>query len=325
MSRCGVFAYRCRCLGAAKAQGYFQLLTQRRVAVIHLCDLKAGFHDVELSATAAAYAGCSLATLTPSMRGYVLEAIARGFLRKLEPRSSILNPIPGDKCNGDKRAEKQAEYDWLQDGMRVQCKSAQLYWDSSNRRWQVRFRHIKPSLFDELVPVLYIPGRLYFLRQDSQSGLSFAGRAIARGHAKTITAPTGLKDISDAASHIKLKIQELLNCRLLGMEDICDQLVGQAFDLHQRLKVTIELEAFRKHPLVQGRYNSPSTRGIAIQNMVQEVDSLLYPGATHVESTTYNSPFDWRRSGLRVECKHSRIAWTRNSWRSKILAFDRCM
>ena len=108
------------------------------------------------------------------------------------------------------------------------------------------------------------------------------------------------------------------------MQDIGNQLVCQAFAHNRRLKVEIELQAFRDHPLGVDGYNSPSTRGIAIENMVREVDSLLHPGATHVENMTYNSPCDWHRSELRIECKHSRTAWARNSWRSNILAFDRC-
>ena len=262
-----------------------------------------------MGATAAAYAGCKLAALTPSMRGFMLETVARGFLQQLEPNSIILNPIPGERCDGFRRGLKQAEYDWLHDGRRVQCKSSQLCWNVRQRRWQARFRDIKPGLCDELVLVLYVPGRLHFLRQEFQSG------SFSVGPSKTLSAPAGLEDISDATSHVKLKILEGLTCRFLGMLDICDQLVGQALDVHtQRLKVTIEMEAFRSHPLGEGWHNSLSTRGIMIQRMVQEVDSLLHPGATQVEGTTYHSPFDWCRSGLRVECKHGRIAWGQNRW-----------
>ena len=120
----------CRSLQLAwrnKAQGYSQLLTQRCVAVIRLCDLKTRFQDAELGVTAAAYAGCRLAALTPAMRGNMLETVARGFSQQLEPNSTILNPSPGERCDGRRRGISQAEYDWLHDGRRVQCKSAQLY------------------------------------------------------------------------------------------------------------------------------------------------------------------------------------------------------
>ena len=159
--------------------------------------------------------------------------------------------------------------------------------------------------------VLYCPSHLHFFRLDFSAAAGEANKSTARGHSKTFYAPAGVENIVDAAVHIKLKILQVFS--FLGMLDVCHELVGQALNVHsQRLKVEFEIEAFRNHPLGECRYNSPSTRGIMIQNMVQEVDSLLHPGATPVEHTSYNSPIDWRRSGLRVECKHGRIVCGRN-------------
>ena len=38
---------------------------------------------------------------------------------------------------------QQAEYDWLRDGSRIECKSSQLQWNRDTKRWAVVFQAIK--------------------------------------------------------------------------------------------------------------------------------------------------------------------------------------
>ena len=299
----------CKWLGAAKGCNHFELLALRRIAIIRMCDLKSRFHEAELGTTAAAYAGCKLAALTPSKRGLVLETVAKAFLKKLEPNSIIIDPVPSEtKCNGTRRGVKQAEYDWLHDGRRIQCKSSQVYWDASRRRWQACFRRIRPGWFDELLLVLYVPGQLHFFCHDFQAGLSPA-ESSARMHALSVCGPRGCEDLNNAQPHLTSRLHESLSCKFVGMLGTRDELLEQSLRSDTRsLKFDLEFEAFHQHPL--GSHISPSSRGRAIQNLVQEVDSLLHRGAACVKGTTY----DWCRSGVRVECKHSRMAWKKNTW-----------
>ena len=304
---CGRYA------GVAKASVRHNLQAWRHVAVIRMCNLKSGFQHAKLGETAAAYAGCKLATLTPAMRGCVLEAAARGFLMKLEPNSIMLDPVPGEKCDGTRRAVNQAEYDWLHDGRRVQCKSAQLSWRATSNSWLACFRHIKPELLDELLLVLYVPGQLLFFRHDCKTGLSSNGRTTAAtGSFMYVYAPKQMQSISSAQACIISKLRSSPSCTFLGGLDTCSELVCQLLQTSASSeKMRLEQEAFHCHPLQLE--HPPSVRGILVQNIVQEVDSILHP-YTSVKGERKDSPYDWCRDDLRVECKHSRMAWNRRRW-----------
>ena len=295
--------------GAGVQSGVFAC---RHVAVISMCDLASGFNHAELGVTAAAYAGCKLSSLVPAKRGLVLETVARGFLQKLEPNSTLVGPVLGDKCDGRRRGAKQAEYDWLRDGRRVQCKSAQLHWLESQSKWHARFRGIKPASFDELLLILYSPGQLHFFRQDTQGSSSPAsGRSGARGRDMAFSVPRGWDDPKTAKKHLVSMLKQSRACTFLGKLEASDELITSALHTHtDGLKFDLERDSFYDHPLA---FYTPTYRALAIQQIVQEVDSLLHHGVACSKSTRY----DWRRGELRVECKHSRIAWSRNRWTCK--------
>ena len=57
----------------------------------------------------------------------------------------------------------------------MEVKSGQLCWNKSAKHWFVKFRDIKPGLYDELCLVLYTPEALYIFKHNS-SGLTTNGK-----------------------------------------------------------------------------------------------------------------------------------------------------
>ena len=78
-----------------------------------------------------------------------------------------------------------APYDWQRDGRRVACKSAQLKWATSSRRWMLQFKDVKlggegtEAAFDELLLAAYTPRGIYFYRHDGRLGVTTSGKATA--------------------------------------------------------------------------------------------------------------------------------------------------
>ena len=78
-----------------------------------------------------------------------------------------------------------APYDWQRDGRRVACKSSQLAWDTSNRRWQLQFNSVKlggegtEAAFDELLLAAYTPRGIYLYRHDGRLGVGTHGKSTA--------------------------------------------------------------------------------------------------------------------------------------------------
>ena len=131
--------------------------------------------------TEEAYEGVPLAELAAVPRANVLTSVVREIDTSLHPDARIEDAVPGTCTNGSKRGQNMAPYDWQRDGVRVACKSAQLTWKASDRRWMVGFRNIKPSgaegEFDELLLALYTPRGVYVYRHDLRLGLSTNGKA----------------------------------------------------------------------------------------------------------------------------------------------------
>jgi len=98
------------------------------------------------------------------------------------PDSIVKDPSLGVCIDGRRRAQHQAESDWISDGMRVQCKSAQLC-ATPDGRWRFHFRNVKLHLSNELVLVGYAPECLLVMLHDFQHGVASAGsQAVPLGH-----------------------------------------------------------------------------------------------------------------------------------------------
>ena len=265
-----------------------------------------------ISITAAAFEGCPLIQITPQRRGIVLETVARRSFAKIHPGYLVEDPIPGERCDGKMRALHCAEYDWLFDGRRVQCKSAQMCWRASHSLWRIHFCGIHLRSFDDLVLVVYSPSGLHLFTHDGMSRLSNRGVFTAHaGLALSVDSAKGLLDWREAEGVILKKLQQ--SGQYVTWLKTSNELVGEVLQRHtEQIALKLQRDAFAQHPL---NHMTPTARGLVFQRVVQEVDLLSHPGCLFTGSTAHSSPCDWHRDGLRVECKSSRLTWSRGSWR----------
>lgn len=164
-----------------------------------------------------AYDGLPLAT--SSNRGIILQTLAYNHDMETNPSSSF-----EDAANG--RCIDGRTYDYMRDGVRIECKSAQLAWSEHHRRWRFLFAGIKfsyeskPAAFDELRIILYTPEGVYIVRHNQELGITTAGKATAtKGH---YVALYGKKDETDPSAALKTILDQLQgnNCKLMTMHSI---------------------------------------------------------------------------------------------------------
>ena len=108
-----------------------------------------------------------------------------------------------------------AEYDWLRDGRRVACKSAQLRWAVHKSCWYLQFRNVKlatrerPAAFDELMLAAYTPTGVHVFRHDLWSGVSSVGKSTAAsGKQIFYTGPKHELDLRVATAAILEKMED---------------------------------------------------------------------------------------------------------------------
>ena len=120
----------------------------------------------ETTKTATTYLGVPLSTLNTKIRGDVLQNFARYIDGKL---------LEGEIMDAKKDGSPTQEFDYQRGSTRVEVKSGQLCWNKGSKKWFVKFRDIKPNLYDELCLVLYTPKGLYIFKHNS-SGLTTNGK-----------------------------------------------------------------------------------------------------------------------------------------------------
>ena len=115
------------------------------------------------SVTATTFANLPLAEMPGAPRGRLLTTLAREVDAALHPGALFEEAEAGRDVNGKRRGQNMAPYDWQRDGQRVACKSSQLVWDTSRRRWKLQFKNVKlggegtEAAFDELLLAAYTP------------------------------------------------------------------------------------------------------------------------------------------------------------------------
>jgi len=143
--------------------------------------------------TAITYLGSPLSTLNTKTRGDILEKFARHV------DEMIMRLTTSDAIKNGKRT---CEYDYLRNMTRVEVKSGQLCWNGSGKHWFVKFRDIKPGLYDELCLVLYTPKALYIFKHDSV-GLTTNGKlSKVKGLYLNYNAPRNMIDWETALEYI---------------------------------------------------------------------------------------------------------------------------
>jgi len=127
--------------------------------------------------TASTFVGVPLALHSPVSRAKVLTDFARRCDAYRHPDAALKDAVAGQDLNGRRRGQHMASYDWLRDGKRVACKSAQLAWKARDNLWALHFRGVKLDAYDELLLAAYTPTGVHLFRHDGRAGLSTNGKA----------------------------------------------------------------------------------------------------------------------------------------------------
>lgn len=272
--------------------------------------------------TASLFEGKPLAALSPKARGEILAKVARSVDSDLNPNARICDAIPGVCINGSRRGCYSAEYDWLRDTTRIECKSSQMRWDKCKLHWKFGFRAIKlpyngnAAAFDDLHLVFYTPQHVHVCRHDSLLGVSRSGVLTeSQGHEVALAGPRGEQNW-----HLALE-------RILGKIDSPGNTCERIADLPLNdLKITCALA--ERSPDITGRVFSgmplagltPAVRGTRIQDIVRALDSKLHLNADISDAVAgmrcdgnargwHMAAYDWGRNGVRIECKSGQLLW----------------
>ncbi|CAK0879598.1 unnamed protein product [Prorocentrum cordatum] len=175
-----------------------------RLAVVSNTDarLEALLHET-CGVTRLAFKQRPLSDLSSGARGLHIEELVRRVDTLLHPEVTV-NAAAAGSCRSvaRRRGAHQAEYDWCRGNVRVECKSSQLQYEPSQRRWKFSFSKIKLSrspehtaLFDELLLGLYTPHGVYIYRHDLVFGLSTSGAStVGSGYQVQVYGPSGVVD-----------------------------------------------------------------------------------------------------------------------------------
>ncbi|CAK0805064.1 unnamed protein product [Prorocentrum cordatum] len=285
---------------------------------------RCGLHE-KPTETQKAFVNAGLLTLSPNVRGSVLEAATRNIVRDMYPCAAIEDAVPGLCVNGSQRSQHMAKYDWLMDGRRVECKSARLSWESFSKTWSFTFRGIKAarmgvraqSAFDELILSFCTPRRLYIYRHDGAYSFSSDGvNTVWRGDVIRLRGPKNEVDWQLALRNILAKLDSSRNgCERLADVPLWDDRISEA----------IQQASCVKHLAYLGVPLStldPTTRALRIHCMMREVDTMLHPKASFTDPELSHCidgrarghgqsrhEYAWVRDGLRVQCRSAGMTW----------------
>eukprot|EP00933_Yihiella_yeosuensis_P017548 TRINITY_DN14625_c0_g1_i1.p1 TRINITY_DN14625_c0_g1~~TRINITY_DN14625_c0_g1_i1.p1 ORF type:complete len:253 (+),score=16.91 TRINITY_DN14625_c0_g1_i1:183-941(+) len=137
------------------------------------------------------YSDHPIAFTAASKRGRLLEDFSRSIMADLYPNAIFEDAGKDAMAKGIRSGWTQAEYDWKQDGRRVECKSSMLSWQKPQKRWGFRAANVKlkwlsirpQALFDDLILTLYTPAGFFVYSHDLKLGVSTQGKQTATlGH-----------------------------------------------------------------------------------------------------------------------------------------------
>ncbi|CAE7231170.1 mad2l1-1 [Symbiodinium sp. CCMP2592] len=286
----------------------------------------------EPSVTAAAYADDPLFKLGAFRKGQLLQRATWKTLVKLNPsfQLSKVKADPGLRVDGRRRAQHQAEFDFMCGTRRVECKSASMQWMPSWRYWRVSWTAIKfnQAYFDDLVLALHSPGQVDIVLHDGTAGVSTMGtKTPILGHAVQFRAGRGFEDPAVARRNILGKMLQPVH--------LCQHLATLTCESLSQL---VADELGRDSPALCWYVGVPladlssCARGLRLEAVAFAVDQMLHPcsnfrrdaGSTEVVGTVHlqrrgstRTSADWLRDDIKVEFKSSRLSWTstRRTWR----------
>lgn len=226
--------------------------------------------------------------------------MAKAACQELFPDDVFEDPELGVCWDGvKKRGSHQAPYDWLQNGRRVECKSAQLIWDCSQCRWYVQFQNVVlPACngkacqrLEDLLLIMYTPRGLFLFQHNLLAGISKAGVATnVSGSRVTFCGARKCKDWQLALNSIQDKMLAA-GCRLLVEIPWNSPLVGSLPALKSQDAAS---------PLVA---SSQKQRGQRLEEIAIAVDQLYLHTFSKTCKTKHRADYDWTRDGAKIECK----------------------
>ena len=261
--------------------------------------------------TAEAYSNHPLAIMNPARRSMVLEDWARKMLGETTTNCLVQDPLPGKRVDGGRRGVYHAEYDFIFNDRRVEIKSSQLQWSGGS--WNVAFRRLRFGAFDDLYLVIFSPQWLDLIKYDLQTGISIPGPR--QECSKTDIRIRGRTQWLEALDIILGKLRERGSLHLARSsinDSTCQVLCDHHWDPTS--------EFYRDVPLW---FMNPRLRGLRVERMVMDVDSLIHVNSTFTEPATQDTfggmrhrentaSCDWIRDGKRIEVKHSQLRFSKS-------------
>ncbi|CAJ1364194.1 unnamed protein product [Effrenium voratum] len=282
-----------------------------------------------VSETSKHYAGSALALLSESRRGQVLQEVCKRALAETYTNCIIKDASPSSVCaNGRRRSTRHAEWDFTLDGKKVECKSAQMSFDTRRRIWSAAFHGVKLAYpgfrtrppFDELYLTMFSPDSLHIVRHDLQTYVSRKGlRTGCVGHQIVVSGKTGDACWRSARTNILAKLLgDKSACALVSHIKLSDP-TYQSFMVQLVEDGTAGADhVFAGTPLCTF---SGSLRGLRVQEIALEVDRMLHPRSVfHSDSDGLAKPrppgVDWIRDDQRVEVKAGKMCFSesRQTW-----------
>lgn len=172
-----------------------------------------------------AYNQVPLSNQSGTARGLAIQQIVRVVDQIIHPVANIHDAVGSVDVNGRSLNAYNAAYDWLRDGSRVECKSAQLHWDKSRHSWSARFHNVKLGVngqqdeqaFDELILALHTPRGIFIHRHDLSFGVASNGvNTVTHGYSINVSGPSNEHDWSVALDAILGKFK-ITGCELLAV------------------------------------------------------------------------------------------------------------
>ena len=288
-------------------------------------ELELGYRTV----TATTYAGAPLAKHDTTTRAKVLTTFARRRDTEVHPGATFADAIPGKGVDGRRLGKYMASYHWERDGRRVACRCAQLLWDGSQPRWELRFTDVQlnargksDAAFDELQLLAYTPQGVHLFRHDLHAGVSTNGKRTSVMGVSNIKffGPRNEPDWRVALGEILVKM-ERKGCMPLESASFDDPRLAAAI---AETPLPMSASVFEGVPLTDC---GAKARGDVLGRLVRRLDEgWLHKGAIFEEPVAGRSvdgkrrahnqvQYGWQRDGRRVACKSAGLVWSRtNGW-----------
>lgn len=278
----------------------------------------------------AEYEGTPFADMNAKLRGDLLSNIVRMSVVNGEEAARITDAEPGLCHGGRRRGASNAEYDWLCNGRRVECKSSMLRWIAYYRTWGFRFQSVKFHYFDILLLVLYTPLELIVYQHDFELGVSSAGsRTETDGYHISLYGPKYEADWNVALQYVLGKLDAPSNkCRRVARLSLQHPEVVRVLQSFESSSyASLMSRAYHEVPLA---FMSVGVRGTRIQAIARLIYSIMNMGSSVMDPVAgvringarrsmAQAEYDWSRDGQRIECKSSQLAWDSHNhrWRHR--------